>query len=160
MTNEQMAHELLMDPTFQLDAAGGCSAENPAHHRIREMFHQAFWDSLEDDLKLTPPCFTRILRVLAEIRDGIQDTARGRVSIHDFIDVPFIETRLADGAFDATSCATLAASIVNVIKRLQTPEGAAATQSAWAAFDGGVCKTLEFLLGRVNKLRIDSANAR
>jgi len=41
LTNEQLAHELLHDPTFQLDEAGGCSAaENPVFHRIRESFHQ------------------------------------------------------------------------------------------------------------------------
>jgi hypothetical protein len=56
MTNEQLAHELLMDPTFQLDESGGCSTENPVFHRIRESFHQAFWDSLVDDLKLQTPC--------------------------------------------------------------------------------------------------------
>ena len=160
MSNEQMAHELLMDPTFQLDDAGGCMAENPVHHRIRETFHQAFWDSLDGDLMLTPPCFTRILRVLAEIRDGIQDATGGCACIGTVIDVPFIEAQLAAGAFDATSCATLAASIVDVIKRLQSAERAAATQSEWAALDGGVCKTLEFLLGRVNTMRIDAANAR
>ena len=40
MTNEQLAHELLLDPTFQLDESGGCSVENPVFHRIRESFHQ------------------------------------------------------------------------------------------------------------------------
>lgn len=40
MTNEQLAHELLLDPAFQLDESGGCSVENPVFHRIRESFHQ------------------------------------------------------------------------------------------------------------------------
>ena len=40
LTNEQLAHELLLDPTFQLDDVGGSSAENPITHRIRESFHQ------------------------------------------------------------------------------------------------------------------------
>jgi len=42
MTNEQLAHELLLDPTFQLDESGGCSVENPVFHRIRESFHQVY----------------------------------------------------------------------------------------------------------------------
>ena len=46
MTNEQLAHELLLDPTFQLDESGGCSVENPVFHRIRESFHQvSYFDS-------------------------------------------------------------------------------------------------------------------
>ena len=40
LTNEQLAHELLLDPAFQLDESGSCSAENPIYHRIRESFHQ------------------------------------------------------------------------------------------------------------------------
>ena len=40
LTNEQLAHELLFDPAFQLDDAGGCAVENPVYHRIRESFHQ------------------------------------------------------------------------------------------------------------------------
>ena len=40
MTNEQLAHELLLDSKFQLDESGGCSVENPVFHRIRESFHQ------------------------------------------------------------------------------------------------------------------------
>ena len=40
MTNEQLAHELLLNPDFQLDEAGGCSVDNPVFQRIRESFHQ------------------------------------------------------------------------------------------------------------------------
>ena len=40
MTNEQLAHELLLDPTFRLDDAGCCQAENPVFQRIRESFHK------------------------------------------------------------------------------------------------------------------------
>ncbi len=40
MTNEQLAHELLMDPTFQLSDTGGSECENPVFHRIRASFHQ------------------------------------------------------------------------------------------------------------------------
>jgi hypothetical protein len=40
MTNEQLAHELLLDPAFQLDDAGTAAAENAIYHRIRESFHQ------------------------------------------------------------------------------------------------------------------------
>jgi hypothetical protein len=41
MTNESLAHELILDLTFQLDEDGGCQAESPVFHKIRESFHQA-----------------------------------------------------------------------------------------------------------------------
>jgi hypothetical protein len=40
MTNEQLAHELLLDPEFQLAEDGGCSVENPVFNRIRDSFHK------------------------------------------------------------------------------------------------------------------------
>lgn len=43
MTNEQLAHELLLDPAFQLDDSGGSLVENSAFHRIRESFHKVFF---------------------------------------------------------------------------------------------------------------------
>ena len=69
MTNEQLAHELLLDPEFRLDETGGCNSAvgNPVFNRIRDSFHRAFWDSLVDDLKLETPCYARVLRVLAEV---------------------------------------------------------------------------------------------
>jgi hypothetical protein len=42
MTNENLAHELILDPSFQLSEEGGCStSECPVFQRIRESFHQA-----------------------------------------------------------------------------------------------------------------------
>jgi hypothetical protein len=159
LTNEQMAHELLLDPTFQLDDAGMCFADNSVHHRIRETFHKAFWASLDDDLKLTPPCFVRVLRVLAEIRDGIHDTT-GCACISEIIDVPFIQSQLDLGVFDATSCRALAAAIFRAIREVQSPQRDTETRAMWAALDHDMCKTLEFLLKCVNFLRIDAANTR
>jgi hypothetical protein len=40
MTNEQLAHELLLDSTFQLADSGGCGIDNPVFNRIRDSFHQ------------------------------------------------------------------------------------------------------------------------
>jgi hypothetical protein len=40
MINEQLCHELSLNPAFQLDENGGCSAESRAFHRIRESFHR------------------------------------------------------------------------------------------------------------------------
>jgi hypothetical protein len=76
-----------------LDESGGLEAETLSFQRIRESFHtvrrpvciqleglsilrltlsaQAFSDSLVDDLQLARPCYSRVMRILAEIRDSI-----------------------------------------------------------------------------------------
>ena len=174
MTNEQLAHELLLDPTFQLDESGGCSVENPVFHRIRESFHQAFWDSLVDDLKLAVPCYVRVLRVLAEIRDGINDLAGSRESgsISEAVDLDFIKQQAEAGLYGWDNCKNLIAGIVHVIQRVQAPKRDEETKAKWKEISHAMndaareeqhrafCRGLEFLLDRVNAMRIDAANAR
>lgn len=176
MTNEQLAHELLLDCTFQLDESGGCSVENPVFHRIRESFHQAFWDSLVDDLKLAVPCYVRVLRVLGEIRDGINDLAGSRESgsITEAVDLGFIREQAEAGLYGWGSCMGLIAAIVKVVQKVQAPKRDEETKAKWTevgaqmqaadadaqARPRSLCKALEFLLDRVNAMRIDAANAR
>ena len=174
MTNEQLAHELLLDPTFQLDANGGCSAENPVFHRIRESFHQAFWDSLVDDLKLTPPCYVRVLRVLAEVRDGISELTGSiqPTNISEVVDLDFIKQQAEKGLYNWENCMRLVGSVVAVIQQDQSTKRDEDTILRWrpvaksmeeaeaAEQPRAFCKALEFLLNRVNVMRIDAANAR
>ncbi len=177
MTNEQLAHELLLDPTFRLDDSGGSFCENPAYHRIREGFNEAFWNSLVDDLKLTPPCYVRLVRVVAEIRDGLGDILGGKVDnvpIGDVIDIPSIEQQISAGAVTWDDSKGLVTVILRIIKRTQAPMRDEETTKKWletarlmiAADDHpedqphAMCKALEFLLGRLNIMRVDCANAR
>jgi hypothetical protein len=174
MTNEQLAHELLLDPGFQLDESGGYG-DNPVFHRIRQSFHQAFWDSLVDDLKLSPPCYVRVLRVLAEIRDGVADLAgssewAGRIA--EAVDLGFIKQQAELGLYGWDSCMRLIGCILAVIQRVQAPRRDDETTARWKQVGQAMqeatadeqprafCKALEFLLDRVNAMRIDAANAR
>lgn len=171
MTNEQLAHELLVDPRFRLDESGGCGLDNPVFQRIRESFHQAFWNSLVDDLKLATPCYVRVLRVLTEIRDGLADLA-GENSITEIIDIEFIKHRIDGGSFSFKDAVTLFTSIVAVMQRMQARFRDEETTAKWGELKAliatttadtaatVICKCLEFLLDRVNAMRIDAANAR
>ena len=55
-----VAHQLLLDPFFQLYKSGGCSMENPLFHNICELLNSTFWDSLKDNLKLVFPCYVSV----------------------------------------------------------------------------------------------------
>jgi hypothetical protein len=175
MTNEQLAHQLLLDPTFQLDETGGCSSDyNPVFSRIRESFHRAFWDSLVDDLRLPTPCYVRVLRVLGEIRDGIKDLtgAREEGCIADVLDLDFIKDQVDKGLYDFCSATKLVEQVVLIIRRAQAPKRDGETGDKWRAMQEVIgaatketearvmCDCLEFLLNRVNVMRIDAANAR
>jgi hypothetical protein len=176
MPNEQLAHELLLNPSFQLDDTGEACMANPVFRRIRESFHKAFWDSLADDLKLTPPqaCYVRVLRVLREIRDGISDLAGEmyKAAIYEAIDLDLITARLAKEAIDWTDFKKMVGDILRIIMRIQAPVRDEETRKLWTDMgtrilecpDEGkprmICEALEFLLLRVNALRVDAANVR
>ena len=189
ITNEQLAHELLLDPTFQLHDENGDDGSiasqyrtNPVFRGIRESFHRAFWNSLVDDLRLATPSYARLLRLLGEIRDGITDVAcchRGD-DVHQVIDIEFIKGQAEAGLYDWGDCRQLVCAIVSIIQRVQAPKRDKETQAKWeevsktlsdatlpacvrqANANGpqALCKALEFLLNRVNAMRIDAANAR
>jgi hypothetical protein len=69
VTNEQLAHELLLDESFQLEETGGLP--DGCFQQVREQFHAAFWASLVDDLRVSPPIYRRVERVFEEVRDGL-----------------------------------------------------------------------------------------
>ena len=174
VTNEALAHELLCDPAFRLDDSGGSGLENPVVHRIRTSFHQAFWDSLVSDLSLAVPCYTRIVRVLVEIRDGISVLAGPQEAIADVIDIDFLRQQSEAGALGWEICARIIVAVVDVIRRTQVPAREAETASKWADVQSSMleaeahvgrqprtfCGALEFLIDRINAMRIDAANAR
>lgn len=171
ITTEQLAHELLLNPNFQLDKSNGCSVENPIFQRIKETFHQAFWDSLVDDLKLSRPSYTRVLRVLKEICDGTNELAGINV-LSENVDLEFIKQQAEANLYTWDNCKNLISSIVESIQNTQMPKRNEETKLLWDKINEKLatvpieeqprtfCKALEFLLDRVNTMRIDAANAR
>jgi hypothetical protein len=124
-------------------------------------------------MKISPPCYVRVIRVLDEIRDGIRDIAGRRESdaVNEAVDIDFIQSQVALGAYDWEDCKRLFEGLLCIIRRVQAPKRDAETNQKWVVLAAGmsesdidqavmVCKVLEFLLDRVNALRIDAANAR
>ncbi|KAJ1468901.1 T-complex protein 11-domain-containing protein [Baffinella frigidus] len=186
MTNQQVAHELLIDPAFTLDEYGGCHGEAPVHSKIRKSFHDAFWASLSDDLRLDPPCYARVVRVLQEISDGISELWRGgkafkgAMKIKDVLDMELIQQQVDKGCFSWTSCVKLMHDVMVVLAQFQhgsfKPETDISPdepkETTWedvqevlesAALDvvkqpTAFCQSLEFLLDRTKAVRIEAAN--
>ena len=68
LTREELTYELLLDKTFRPR-----TDENGVYCKIRESFQEAFWNSIEDDLRLSPPSHLRCMRILIEITDSLSD---------------------------------------------------------------------------------------
>ena len=116
-----------------------------------------------------------MIRVLLEVRDAIVDLAGGREAnaIREIIDGDFLRAQAERQAYSWDEFGTLVASIVRVIQRIQAPMRDAETTALWTQTratiaaattpgeqPGVLCQALEFLLTRVNVLRLDAANAR
>jgi hypothetical protein len=133
MTNEQLAHELLLDPLFELrsmyDDDDATRKKDPfADERLvkttlRKVFERAFWDSLLDDLCLQPcPLYSRVMSVLEEIRNGVCSLSKIRGEqpsgiaqrIMDVIDTELITQRIGAGALDYHDCIGLVDCIIDV----------------------------------------------
>ncbi len=117
----------------------------------------------------------RVIRVLAEIRDGINDIAgsQEKSAINEVIDIGFIETQTEKALYDWDSCKRLVGQVLAIIQRIQSPKRDAETMERWKIVaiemqnsDHGekkpeaFCQALEFLLDRLSILRIDAANTR
>jgi hypothetical protein len=134
---------------------------------------QAFYDSLVGDLTLPLPCYFRVIRVLREVRDGIAEisTSRNAEEIKEIIDIELIEQRISSRAFTWIDCRNLVTGAVMIIRRIQAPEREASLKAGWDelrtaieatnVFDAlNLVAALKFLLGRLDFLRVDAANAR
>lgn len=176
MTIQEMAHELLLKPSFQITEAMACGCMNSTTERIRESFHQAFWQSLEDDLQLLRPCYARILRILLELRDGIAEIAGGEqcLKVKQLVDIDFIRDQFQKKIFDWVKVTEVLTRMIEIIKKVQSTSRDTETSNLWEerrvemvnalhepdCRPTAFCKALSFLYGRLNAIRVDFTNAR
>lgn len=173
MTNEQLAHELLLDPTFKLDAEGAGYIDNPILSKVRESFKIAFWNSLVDDLKLSPPCYIRVIKVIGEVRDGIIDLVPSRSKeLKEMIDTSYWREQSELKNLDWTSCISLIKGILYIIIEIAEPFRKEEIKTSIKNLEQEMidskpeqhpesfCKALEYVLSRVNIMRVDAANSR
>ena len=174
MTNEEMAHELLIDSAFQLPDN---FVADPAQGAIRETFHRCFWQSLVDDLKLEVPAYSRLLRVIQEIHDGILDFVGAennmvRSIIMQCLDTKKIEQQFIRGEFNWEQRKLLITYTAGMFQIPESPNRYDQAEETWNEMRKKMdeasreeeevvfCDALEYLLNRLNALRTDAANKR
>jgi hypothetical protein len=147
LTNEDLAHALLLDPTFQLD------------HNMYPP-NTEYWDTLLADLSATPRENGRLFRLLLEIRDAIIDFGGNRNHVNA------IFTGGMSGNWE--SFQTFIGNTMDVLRGLSPPDFAPELDGAYLEIQEtvqvegarAICVALEFFLKRVNMMRMDAANAR
>ena len=123
-------------------------------------------------MKLEPHCYVCVIRVLEEICNGILDL-RADSGIHEVVDLAFVKQQAEAGLYTWARTQKLLAGIVSIIEHIQMLKRDSGTKTMWEVLQAvdiegaeeappsrALCNQLEFLLNRVNVLRIDAANAR
>ena len=123
-----------------LDKHGGAREERVVNTKIRNSIHVAFWNSLEDDMRLpTGPDYTRIIRVLGEIHDGVLDMASGNGAwagaraISSVIDMDLINTQIKKGAFEWACCIRLVGDVEAILRSFPAAVGGVVPSSGGGA---------------------------
>jgi hypothetical protein len=113
--------------------------------------------------------------VLIEIRDGISNLAGSRPhQISEIIDIDHIKQQHANAAYGWDNCTKLITDVMGTIQRLQQSSRNEETAQRWEPVRTSMmlgtpspeeqpaifCRALEFVLDRVNAMRIDMVNAR
>ena len=72
VTNEQLAHELLLNHLFTIDENPRTMGDTLVHTCLVDAFEAGFWDSAKEEITSEPPSLAPVLNVLVEIKSGIQ----------------------------------------------------------------------------------------
>jgi hypothetical protein len=174
MTNEQLAHEILINPFFQLNdnENDDDNYDTSIYKRMNHSLEQTFWDNLTDNLKLDNPCYIKVLDVLLLIHDGIKEFEDEDSLISKVIDINFIKYQLEQKSYYLNDCINLIKSIMTIIFKLMVLERKEKTKILWDEIEITlqncvidtqpqiICKSLKFFITIIRLIRIDVANDR
>jgi hypothetical protein len=126
MTRDQLAHELLLDPTFRLDTQFRKGA-------VRTPLTRGFWEQRRDELQQSPPSYESVFALFEEMR--LRLLRMGGFGVYEAIDSSSI--RAPDSALRWDGCVALVASATAILLRLRPGEAvcvrAAETEAAMRA---------------------------
>jgi hypothetical protein len=183
MSNYQLAHEVLLNPLFQLDENENDTDDKLVLTNIRQTIKPEFWRILFSNLAHTPQSNVLVLNVLKEIKTSIQNVVQNHPEslrmIPEIIDLDLISQTLGEGTIlNVMECNGLLTAVVEVIvsihQKLQTPLGRKQeTEQKWqevstrlracyaqdqAVQARCVCEALKLVMDRLYLVQVDAAN--
>nr|XP_056707545.1 T-complex protein 11-like protein 1 [Euleptes europaea] len=121
VTNMVLAHEIVVDRSFQIKPAE--LPENSLEKRVRDIVHRAFWECLEAQLKEDPPSYDHAIKLVGEIKEALLSFllpghTRLRNQITESLDLELIKQEAENGALDISK---LAEFIIGMMGTLCAP---------------------------------------
>jgi len=172
--NEEIVFSILVNPDFRFTAEN-CKNKKSHVHSFPDYEHRSFWDSIVEGLNHPEtPDFTSVFQVMDEIRAKLEvlvPPAEAQ-TVATILDVRSVKAKVAGGCFSWGEGREMVTSVMRMITRTQIVTRDDETRSLWAGVQetlndttpgGGAkafCHALEFLLNRVDMIRLDKTNAR
>ncbi|TPX57192.1 hypothetical protein SpCBS45565_g08253 [Spizellomyces sp. 'palustris'] len=154
LSNAQLAHELVMDPEFQLKPVKRSELEE----QVRTLAKKAFYDSVRQDFGEGK--FSHHVPVfIAQIRDAllamVSENGKFAENIKEVLDVEHIRQQLDNNAFDLLRCLSY---ITEKMLQLCAPIRDAAIRSI--ALSSDIATAFEHILEILEDMKLDLANYR
>ncbi|KAL0144061.1 T-complex protein 11-domain-containing protein [Mucor lusitanicus] len=105
LTNEQLAHELIMDPEFKLKSY---EPSNDLEKRVRMMAEKAFFDKIAEDIE-QGTAQTSLPALIKDVKNRLLSLVRPGTTMHnsinDAIDLTIIQQQMKQNSFNIHMCA-------------------------------------------------------
>nr|XP_046238977.1 T-complex protein 11-like protein 1 isoform X2 [Scatophagus argus] len=121
VSNLSLAHEIVVNRDFCFKSKSPPTDSLEA--RVTEIAHQAFWDSVQDQLNSDPPNYNHVVILLQEVKAILQSLLmpshiRLRSQMDEVLDMELIQQEVNHGALDLHR---LAGYIINTMASLCAP---------------------------------------
>lgn len=156
LTNEQLAHELMIDPSFRLsnETPEGCAGG------LGMVFQNAFWNCFSDDLRLNPASFSKVTLVVTDVEEVVHYAENNTTFNLQ------IEQRIKEDQFGWADCGAFISAILSKLQEIaSSPELrnllSLELQTLPSQYNPDTfISALKILNGFIHKIRIQQANER
>ncbi|KAI3656195.1 hypothetical protein MP638_003473 [Amoeboaphelidium occidentale] len=153
LSNERLAHELIVNPDFELSNP----VPNPLEEQIRSTMKKAFFDSIRESIKLNK--FDWVEGMVLDIKNQLLSmvSKEGKIAneINEAMDESFIHQQVSKNVFDTGKFILY---VVSKMLQLCAPIRDAAIRKVAAETD--LVKQLEMILSILDDMKLDLANYR
>jgi len=152
LTNERLAHELIVNPDFELTPQ-----VNPLEQQIKVVMKKAFFDKIRESLEKSD--YGWVPSIVSDIKGQLLSmlTAGGKISneIRDAMDEELVHQQVTKAVFNAPN---FVAFVVSKMLQLCAPIRDAAIRQIIVESD--LVRQLEMILAMLEEMKLDLANYR
>lgn len=177
LSNEQLAHELMLNENFKMDIDAASPKQTQHEQKIQELCQESYWNAMQQELAMKPPVYNEAIIMLEIIKESLQEITENtphRDKITAVINKQNLREQTKNNTFTWKQVADMAAAIYEIITKIQTKQRQQENTEMWQKIQNQLqqaeenpekrpeafCNMLKAFLHATNILRVDVANER